>query len=115
MDPDPPARRHTGPAVTAMPNTEGRAGRYPDLAGRAAVVTGAAKGIGQSIACRLAREGMNLVAADKDRESLDDTVRTLEGLGAAVEAVCADLTQSRTRWTPSSTSPWSASAPSTSW
>ncbi len=92
MDPDPSARRHPGPAVTAMPNTEGRAGRYPDLAGRTAVVTGAAKGIGQSIACRLAREGMNLVAADKDCASLDDTVRTLEELGAAVEAVCADLT-----------------------
>ncbi len=79
--------------MTAVPNTEGHAGRYPDLAGRTAVVTGAAKGIGKSIACRLAREGMNLVAADKDGESLDDTVRTLEEFGAAVEAVRADLTQ----------------------
>jgi len=79
--------------MTSMPNTEGRAGRYPDLASRTAVVTGAAKGIGKSIACRLARECMNLVAADKDCESLDDTVRTIEELGAAVVAVCADLTQ----------------------
>ena len=93
MDPDPSARRHPGPTMTAVPNTEGHAGRYPDLAGRTAVVTGAAKGIGKGIACRLAREGMNLVAADKDGESLDDTMRTLEELGAAVEAVRADLTQ----------------------
>lgn len=78
--------------MTGSSPGDGPAGRYPELAGRTAVVTGAAKGIGNSIACRLAREGMNLVVADMDRESLDDTVRTLEGLGAAVEAVCADLT-----------------------
>ncbi|MYE57129.1 MAG: glucose 1-dehydrogenase [Acidimicrobiaceae bacterium] len=93
MDPDPAARRRPGPSMTGSPPAGGSIGRYPDLAGRTAVVTGAAKGIGESIARRLVCEGMNLVAADKDRESLDHTVRAFEGLGAAVEAVCADLTQ----------------------
>ncbi|MCY3617519.1 MAG: glucose 1-dehydrogenase [Acidimicrobiaceae bacterium] len=79
--------------MTGSPPAGGSIGRYADLAGRTAVVTGAAKGIGESIARRLVCEGMNLVAADKDRESLDHTVRAFEGLGAAVEAVCADLTQ----------------------
>ena len=79
--------------MTGSSVARGPAGRYPDLAGRTAVVTGAAKGIGKGIAGRLAAEGMNLVAADMDGESLKETVRALEGLGAAVEAVHADLTQ----------------------
>ena len=93
MDPDPAARRHAGQAMTGSAPGDGPVGRYPDLAGQTAVVTGAAKGIGKSIARRLAHEGMNLVAADMDRQSLDDTVRTLEGLGATVVAVSADLSQ----------------------
>ena len=66
-------------------------GIYRDLRGRTAVVTGAAKGIGQSIACRLAREGMNLVLADMDSDALNATVRPLVDQGTAVETLCADL------------------------
>lgn len=65
--------------------------RYPDLAGQTAIVTGAAKGIGQSIARRLALEGMRLVAVDMDEDALPDTVGSLRELGAAVEEVCVDL------------------------
>ena len=79
--------------MTGVAPGGGPAGRYPDLAGRTAVVTGAAKGIGEGIARRLAVEGMNLVAADMDGESLRATVRRLAGLGAAVEEVCADLSE----------------------
>lgn len=45
--------------------------RHPELAGRIAIVTGAAKGIGRGIAERLADEGMTIVAADIDRAALD--------------------------------------------
>jgi 3-oxoacyl-[acyl-carrier protein] reductase len=65
--------------------------RYRELAGKVAVVTGAAKGIGQGIAVRLAREGMLLVAADVDDESLSVTTDTLRDAGAAVVAVPGDL------------------------
>ncbi len=67
--------------------------RHPDLAGRTAVVTGAAKGIGECIAHRLALEGMRVVAADIDGENLARTVRSLRELGAAVEEVCSDLSE----------------------
>lgn len=65
--------------------------RYPDLRGQVAVVTGAAKGIGQGIANRLAAEGMRIVAADVDAESLAATADFLRDLGAEVVAFHGDL------------------------
>jgi 3-oxoacyl-[acyl-carrier protein] reductase len=65
--------------------------RYPELRGRVAVVTGAAKGIGQGIAIRLAAEGMGIVAPDKDREALTTTADQLEKRSVDVVPVHADL------------------------
>jgi NAD(P)-dependent dehydrogenase (short-subunit alcohol dehydrogenase family) len=65
--------------------------RYPDLKGSVAVITGAAKGIGQGIARRLAAEGMCVVAGDKDSESLTATVTELRSGGAIVEPFHGDL------------------------
>jgi NAD(P)-dependent dehydrogenase (short-subunit alcohol dehydrogenase family) len=65
--------------------------RHPELAGRVAVVTGAAKGIGQGIAHRLAAEGMRIAAADRDATALASTVEALRDLGAEVLGVCGDL------------------------
>ena len=65
--------------------------RHGELAGRVAVVTGAAKGIGQGIATRLAQERMQVVAADIDEASLNVTADTLRQLGFEVEAVHGDL------------------------
>lgn len=67
--------------------------RYPELSGQVAVVTGAAKGIGQGILLRLAREGMRVVAADVDEEALAETCASLRFLGAEVLTFAGDLGQ----------------------
>ena len=67
--------------------------RFPELADRVAVVTGAAKGIGQAIAARLAAEGMTVVAGDIDGAALDDTTGKLVAAGARVIAVVGDLSR----------------------
>ena len=56
------------------------------LAGRTAVITGAARGIGAAIAERLAADGASLMLADMDAEAL---ARTAAALGASHHA--ADL------------------------
>jgi NAD(P)-dependent dehydrogenase (short-subunit alcohol dehydrogenase family) len=50
-----------------------------DLAGRVAVITGAASGIGRSLAHRFAGEGMTVVLADVERRALDDAVAEIAG------------------------------------
>lgn len=67
--------------------------RYGELRGRVAVVTGAAKGIGQGIAIRLAAEGMRMVIADTDGESLAAAADLLRGQGATVLAFCGDVSR----------------------
>lgn len=58
--------------------------RYPELRGNVAVITGAAKGIGQGISRRLAAEGMRLVVADIDEAALATTARDLGEAGVEV-------------------------------
>jgi 3-oxoacyl-[acyl-carrier protein] reductase len=67
--------------------------RYPELAGQVAVVTGGAKGIGQGIVLRLARERMQVVVADIDGEALAATADTLNRLGVDLMAFHGDLGQ----------------------
>jgi 3-oxoacyl-[acyl-carrier protein] reductase len=67
--------------------------RYPELQGRVAVVTGGAKGIGQGIVLRLAREGMRVAVGDIDEEALAVTASALRGLGATILAFHGDLSQ----------------------
>ena len=63
-----------------------------DLAGRVAVVTGAASGIGRSLAGRLAREQMSVVMADVERRRLDEAARAIESRGsAAIVPVVTDV------------------------
>ena len=63
-----------------------------ELPGRAAIVTGAARGIGFAIAERLSRAGASVVIADIDEEGAAAAVgRLREGGGEAVAAV-ADVT-----------------------
>jgi NAD(P)-dependent dehydrogenase (short-subunit alcohol dehydrogenase family) len=60
-----------------------------DIDGRVAVVTGAAVGIGQAIACRLAEQGARLVLADIG--DCTQTLRMVEDAGVDGVAVTADL------------------------
>lgn len=66
---------------------------YPDLSGRVAVITGGAKGIGQGIALRCGREGMRIVLADRDGDSLAATTAAFREVGIAVFPFEGDLGQ----------------------
>ena len=58
---------------------------------RVAVVTGAASGIGRGIAGRCAREGMNVVLADVETQTLDALESELKAAGAEATAVVTDV------------------------
>ena len=62
-----------------------------DLEGRAAVITGGAKGIGLAIASRLAGLGMKLCLADTDAEALEKARGTLAPLLASPEALRVEV------------------------
>ena len=62
-----------------------------DLAGRVAVVTGGASGIGRGMAEAFADDGMKLVLADIEAEVLEKTVDALAAQGAEVIGVQCDV------------------------
>jgi NAD(P)-dependent dehydrogenase (short-subunit alcohol dehydrogenase family) len=64
-----------------------------ELEGRVAVVTGAASGIGFATAARFAREGMRVVLADVERDSLEAAVSKLQREGHDVLGVPTDVSQ----------------------
>jgi NAD(P)-dependent dehydrogenase (short-subunit alcohol dehydrogenase family) len=62
-----------------------------DFAGRVAVVTGAASGIGLALATRFAEAGMRLVLADVEAAALEAARAGIEGKGGTAIAVRADV------------------------
>ncbi|MGX1163644.1 gluconate 5-dehydrogenase [Arthrobacter sp. SLBN-100] len=62
-----------------------------DVAGRGALVTGAASGLGLAFARVLARNGARVVLADLDSEALDGAVEALANEGCSVRGVTADI------------------------
>jgi NAD(P)-dependent dehydrogenase (short-subunit alcohol dehydrogenase family) len=61
------------------------------LAGRVAIVTGGARGIGQAIALECAAEGASVVIADIDGERAAETAARIEALGGRALAVRTDV------------------------
>jgi NAD(P)-dependent dehydrogenase (short-subunit alcohol dehydrogenase family) len=62
-----------------------------EFAGKVAVVTGAASGIGRALAERCAKEGMHVVLADIEPAALDRAATELSAGGAEVLAVTTDV------------------------
>ncbi len=62
-----------------------------DLAGRAALVTGAGQGIGLGIARALAKAGVNVALADIDEGALTRAVAGIEALGVRALGIPLDV------------------------
>lgn len=62
-----------------------------DLTGKAAIVTGASRGLGVSFARGLAKAGCDLIIAARDLDRLRDVARDLEQYGRRVVPVQADI------------------------
>jgi NAD(P)-dependent dehydrogenase (short-subunit alcohol dehydrogenase family) len=61
------------------------------LAGQAAIVTGAGRGIGEASAFRLAEEGAAIVCVDVDGESAERTAESIVASGGRARAITADV------------------------
>jgi NAD(P)-dependent dehydrogenase (short-subunit alcohol dehydrogenase family) len=63
------------------------------LSGKAALVTGASRGIGEAIVRRFAAEGARVLLAARDVESIERTAAELSAGGAVAFAVACDVTR----------------------
>jgi 3-oxoacyl-[acyl-carrier protein] reductase len=64
-----------------------------ELAGKVALVTGAAQGIGKAIALMLATHGADIIAADINLEQAETTAKEAEALGRGAIAIKVDVTR----------------------
>jgi NAD(P)-dependent dehydrogenase (short-subunit alcohol dehydrogenase family) len=65
----------------------------PGLDGAAAVVTGAAQGLGLAIAWRLAEAGVRVVLADRQEDKAAEAAAALIAEGLTASSACVDVTQ----------------------
>src|SRR2546422_10162055 len=65
-----------------------------DLAGKAALITGAGSGIGQAVALELARQGAKIALADVNGEAADTTARQAREHSPVVMALAMDVSRS---------------------
>lgn len=62
-----------------------------EIAGKVALVTGAASGIGRATALALAREGASVAVADVDAAGGEETVRQIRAIGGTASCIEADV------------------------
>jgi len=65
------------------------------LKDKVAIITGAGRGIGQATAVKFAREGAKVVVCDLSAESIADTVKQCEAIGAQTLGAVANVTDSK--------------------
>ncbi len=63
------------------------------IAGKAAIVTGASKGLGRAIADELVREGVHLAICSRNHEEIASTAKELTEAGGTVYDQAVDVTQ----------------------
>lgn len=61
------------------------------LAGKTAVITGGATGIGRAMALRFAAEGMSIVISSTNEDRLDEAVSSIRAAGGRATAVVCDV------------------------
>src|SRR5690606_23963052 len=83
------ARRYTSMKATCNVTHPGI--QAMKLSGRKTLITGAASGIGRSIASRFLEEGAEVAGIDIDAARLDATVQALQGRGRKILGFTADL------------------------
>jgi NAD(P)-dependent dehydrogenase (short-subunit alcohol dehydrogenase family) len=66
-----------------------------EMKGKAAMVTGAAEYLGRATALRLAKAGADVCLVDTDLSGLEETARTVRGLGVKAEIQAAAITARR--------------------
>jgi 3-oxoacyl-[acyl-carrier protein] reductase len=62
-----------------------------NLTDKKAIVTGAAQGIGKTIALQLAGQGADVVVTDINREGLDSVVAEIQALGRSAHGIAMDV------------------------
>ncbi|HEY1711421.1 MAG TPA: SDR family NAD(P)-dependent oxidoreductase [Solirubrobacteraceae bacterium] len=82
----------TPPAAPKSSGTPAAAGRYLDLAGRVAVVTGGSRGIGAETARALAANGARVAIIGRDERALADVAAGITAGGGQALPVRADCT-----------------------
>jgi 3-oxoacyl-[acyl-carrier protein] reductase len=66
-----------------------------DLSGRPAIVTGAARGLGRTIAVSLAAAGAKVACVDINTETLEETIAAIRAAGGTAEPIACDVTNSQ--------------------
>ncbi|GBD26891.1 Gluconate 5-dehydrogenase [bacterium HR30] len=67
--------------------------RWFDLDGRVALVTGASRGLGRTMALALARAGADVILSARTRPALDEVAHEVQALGRKACVIAADVTK----------------------
>lgn len=78
---------------TELPASAPAEARYPDLAGKVAVVTGASRGIGAGAAQALAANGAQVALVGRDSSALASVAQSITSRGGRAAALRADCTR----------------------